>query len=201
MKSHMCKGDLLTMQTPVSVHDKKCFIVWFLNNFQLKKRESVWILNYLINHKDTLERVHFVREAKFCPRSIIISSNCSNEIPFRFYKNKVVTTDPEKSFHDIRLNRKEPLYIQFNFKDAYKNILYVSVLEQNPFVSNEYFITEQDTLMAEYILDQSLFTYKEKELQNKINQTLDDKNESEFIRLTEMLCELRKNKPHQPIDY
>lgn len=192
-------GGLLVMQAPISVHDKVSFIHWFLRNFQLKKRESVWILNYLINHKEILKHVHFVREAKFCPRAIIISSHCSDDIPFRFYKNNIVTTDPEKSFHDIRLNRDESLYIQLNFKGAYQNILYVSVLEENPFLSDEYFITENDRQMAEYVLDQALYAYKEQELQEKINHALDEKNEQEFMHLTEILCKLRKNKPHQPI--
>src|SRR5699024_8244232 len=90
------------------------------------------------------------------------------------------------------------LYIQLNFKGAYQNILYVSVLEENPFLSDEYFITENDRQMAEYVLDQALYAYKEQELQEKINHALDEKNEQEFMHLTEILCKLRKNKRHQP---
>ncbi|MEH7479396.1 YpiB family protein, partial [Bacillus altitudinis] len=30
------------MQTPVSVNEKKEFIRWFLNHYQLKRRECVW---------------------------------------------------------------------------------------------------------------------------------------------------------------
>ena len=86
------------VHTPVSVEDKKNFIQWFLNNYQLKKRESVWILNYLMNHDELLGQLHFVQEAKFCPRGIIMTSQCSEEVAFRFYKNQLVTTDAEKPF-------------------------------------------------------------------------------------------------------
>lgn len=183
------------MQTPISVNDKKSFIEWFLNNYQLKKRESVWILNYLINHSTILENVHFVRNAKFCPRSIIITSHCSNEVPFRFYKNHLVTTDAEKSFHDIRLNQDEDLYIQLNFKNAKQNALYVSVLEDNPYIPDEYFITKKDQDLAKQLLDKLLFDYKKKQLQREIDLSLDKGDKEGFYKLVEQLHRLKNNYP------
>ncbi len=41
------------MQTPVSVNEKKDFIRWFLNHYQLKRRECVWILKDI---DDALDR-------------------------------------------------------------------------------------------------------------------------------------------------
>lgn len=52
------------MQTPVSVNEKKDFIRWFLNHYQLKRRECVWILNYLMSHDSLMEKVHFVEQAE-----------------------------------------------------------------------------------------------------------------------------------------
>ena len=94
------------MATPVSVNEKKDFIRWFLNHYQLKRRECVWILNYLMSHDQLMEKVHFVEQAQYCPRGLIMSTHCVDKVPFRFYKENVMTTDAEKSFHDIRLNRK-----------------------------------------------------------------------------------------------
>lgn len=178
------------MQTPISTKDKKSFIEWFLNNFQLKKRESVWILNYLINHDDILENIHFVRDAKFCPRSIIISTHCSNEVAFRFYKNHLVTTDAEKSFHDIRLNQHEKLYIQLNFKNMNQNAMYVSVLEDNPFIPDEFFITKRDQEMANKILEKTIYDYHRKLLTAEIDQALDAKNKDDFFKLSAKLRKL-----------
>ncbi len=186
------------MHTPISVQDKKSFIQWFLNHYQLKKRESVWILNYLINHKKILSNVHFVREAKFCPRGIIITSHCSEEVPFRFYKNQLVTTDAEKSFHDIRMNQHEPLYIQLNFKKSYQNVLYAAVLVENPFIPDEYFITKKDQEIAKQLLEKSLYDYQKNQLQVKIDCALDEKDQQTFQELAKKLHRLDKMKLNQP---
>ena len=189
---------MINMQTSVSVNDKKSFIRWFLNNYQLKKRESVWILNYLLNHEEILANVHFVRDAKFCPRGIIMTSYCSKETPFRFNKNHIVTTDADKSFHDIRLNQKEPLYIQLNFKNAYQNPIYAGVLEVNPYVPDEYSITETDRTLAKKILEKTIFDFKLKEIQKAIDRALDEKDQQKFSYLTNELKQLKETKILQP---
>src|SRR5699024_632 len=121
------------MESPVSTHDKKSFIYWFLTNYHLKRRESTWILKYLIHHQELLKNVHFVEYAKYCPIGIMISTHCAEEAAFCFYKNHLVTTDADKTFHDIRLNKEDPIYIQLNFKNAYQNAFYAAVLEKNPY--------------------------------------------------------------------
>ncbi|MBC5637065.1 MULTISPECIES: ReoY family proteolytic degradation factor [Ornithinibacillus] len=186
------------MQAPVSVKDKKKFLQWFLNNYQLKKRESVWILNYLINHQEILENVHFVHDAKFCVRSVIITSQCSKEVPFRFYKNHLVTTDAEKAFHDIRLNQHESLYIQLNFNQSNQNHLYASVLEENPFVPDEYLITQQDKDNAKLLLEHSLFEFRKKQLLEKIDRSLDEQDKDQFNKLVKELRILELKMLSQP---
>lgn len=186
------------MQTPISVQDKKSFIQWFLNHYQLKKRESVWILNYLVNHNEILENVHFVRDAKFCPRGIIITTYCSEEVPFRFYKKQLVTTDAEKSFHDIRLNQDDPLYIQLNFKNVNQSSFYVTVLEENPYTPDEYFITKKDKLIVKQLLDKSLFDYKRESLKQKIDEALDEMDQPTFLELSAVLYRLEENYFNQP---
>jgi uncharacterized protein YpiB (UPF0302 family) len=183
------------MQIPVSVQDKKTFIQWFLNHYQLKKRESVWILNYLVNHHDLLVNLHFVRDAKFCPRGIVMTSHCSNEAPFRFYKKQLVTTDAEKSFHDIRLNQDEPLYLQLNFNKSYQNASYVAVLEQNPYTPEEFFITKDDKAMATNLLNQTLYNYKKNKLMREINCSLDEMDQKKFMDLTRQLQILEEGQP------
>ncbi|WP_199690166.1 MULTISPECIES: ReoY family proteolytic degradation factor [Clostridia] len=186
------------VHTPVSVEDKKSFIQWFLNHYQLKKRESVWILNYLMNHEELLSQLHFVREAKFCPRGIIMTSQCSSETAFRFYKNQLVTTDAEKSFHDIRLNKTEALYLQLNFKKSYQNALYIAVLEENPFIPDEYFITAQDKEIAHQLLEQSRYEFQKQALNKQIDQALDNMDEEAFLKLAKDLQLLEEAFSNQP---
>ena len=179
------------MITPVTAQDKKSFIEWFLNHYRLKKRESVWILNYLVNHNELLTNVHFVRDVKYCPRGIMMTSHCSEEVPFRFYKNHLVTTDAEKSFHEIRLNQDEPLYLQLNFKKSNQHPYYASVLEENPFVPTDYYITNHDKDLTKQLLDHTLYDYKKKKLMNAIDHALDVMDQEKFQQLTEELKELK----------
>jgi len=179
------------MSTSISIQDKKTFINWFLTNYQLKKRESVWILNYLINHESLLSNVHFIREAKFCPRGMIISAQCSDEVPFRFYKDHIVTTDAEKSFHDIRLNRHEPIYIQLSFKNSHQSIEYNAVLEDNPFLPDDFFITKKEKQLAKEFLNYTLFEAEKRQLLKQIDHALDNQDKKMFNELTNKLNQLK----------
>jgi len=178
------------LNTSVSVQDKKAFIQWFLQNYQLKRRESVWILNYLTNHDALLNHVHFIREARYCPRGIVISTHCSNDVPFRFYKNHIVTTDAEKSFHDIRLNRDDPIYIQLSFENVHQNSNYVAVLEDNPYLPEDFFITKKEKELAKEVLEYAIYQSQKKSIEDKINQALDNRDKQAFSEYVKMLEEL-----------
>lgn len=181
------RGGNSKVATPVSVNEKKDFIRWFLNHYQLKRRECVWILNYLMSHDQLMEKVHFVEEAQYCPRGLVMSTHCVDEVPFRFYKENVMTTDAEKSFHDIRLNRDEDIYIQLNFMLSNQAHQYVAVLEENPYMPSEMRISEKDRLIAERFLDKSLKVFQREKLLQLIDEALDRKDEEAFIRLSEQL--------------
>ncbi|MDF2037175.1 ReoY family proteolytic degradation factor [Cytobacillus oceanisediminis] len=175
------------MATPVSVNEKKDFIRWFLNHYQLKRRECVWILNYLMSHDQLMEKVHFVEQAQYCPRGLIMSTHCVDEVPFRFYKENVMTTDAEKSFHDIRLNRDEEIYIQLNFHASNKAHQYAAVMEENPFMPKTLQINEKDRLIAERFLTESLEKFRREKLLELIDEALDKQDKKAFNILTQQL--------------
>ncbi|MBT2690023.1 YpiB family protein [Bacillus sp. ISL-47] len=178
------------MATPVSVNEKKDFIRWFLNHYQLKRRECVWILNYLMSHDQLMEKVHFVEQAQYCPRGLIMSTHCVDEVPFRFYKENVMTTDAEKSFHDIRLNRDEEIYIQLNFHASNKAHQYAAVMEENPFMPKSLQISEKDRLIAERFLTESLEKFRREKLLELIDEALDKQDKKAFSILTQQLNKL-----------
>ncbi|RLQ95108.1 ReoY family proteolytic degradation factor [Falsibacillus albus] len=178
------------MATPVSVNEKKDFIRWFLNHYQLKRRECVWILNYLMSHDQLMEKVHFVQDAQYCPRGLIMSTHCVEEVPFRFYKENIMTTDAEKSFHDIRLNRDEEIFIQLNFRSAKSSHQYVAVLEENPFLPNPVRISDKDKQIAEEFLKESLQSFHKEKLLKKIDEALDKHDQKAFEKLTNQLKSL-----------
>ena len=183
----------------IQPHQKKAFIYWFLDRYQLKTIESHWILTYLASQQKLLRNVHFVRNAKVCPRSIIISTNCSEGAAFSFYRGHIVTSDPEKAFHDIRLNSEEPLFIELRFQQWEKCPQYASILEENPFISDEDEITPEDKKSVAQLLKKSLSSYKRDLLLEKIDQALDERNEVEFYKLTKQLKEIENSLTNQPI--
>lgn len=172
------------MAALVSVNEKKEFIRWFLNHYQLKRRECVWILNYLMSHDQLMKKVHFVEDAQFCPRGLVMSTHCVDEAPFKFYKSNIMTTDAEKSFHDIRLNRDEDIYITLHFRSAYSSYHYAVVLEKNPFIPSNIETNEQDKKMAEQVLQLSLTTFKRTQLMKQIDEALDRHDYESFQKLT-----------------
>ncbi|MGF3104711.1 IDEAL domain-containing protein [Rossellomorea sp. DUT-2] len=50
-----------------------------------------------------------------------------------------------------------------------------------------------DSLFAEMILDKALLTFQKEQLEQKIDQSLRDRNKEEFLRLTEELNQIRKD--------
>ncbi|AXI40005.1 hypothetical protein CX649_10315 [Bacillaceae bacterium ZC4] len=178
------------MKAPVSVNEKKEFIRWFLNHYQLKRRECVWILNYLMSHDSLMENVHFVEHAKFCPRGMVMSTHCVDDVPFRFYKENVMTTDAEKSFHDIRLNKDEDLYIQLNFRAQYRSPEYAAVLVENPYLPKDMQRNEKDRLLAEKILEESIKKFQKEKLLRLIDEALDAHDEEAFRKLVKQLNNL-----------
>ncbi|RFU66073.1 ReoY family proteolytic degradation factor [Peribacillus glennii] len=180
------------MAAPVSVHEKKDFIRWFLNHYQLKRRECVWILNYLMSHDQLMQKVHFVENAQYCPRGLVMSTHCVEEAPFRFYKSNIMTTDAEKSFHDIRLNRDEEIYIQLNFKSAYSSYQYAAVLEENPFMPKSGTSNEKDKILAEQFLEKTILSFRRKKILQEIDDALDRHDQEAFLFLSEQLNRMGK---------
>jgi len=138
-----------------------------------------------------MEKVHFVEQAQYCPRGLIMSTHCVDKVPFRFYKENVMTTDAEKSFHDIRLNRDEEIFIQLNFHASNQAHQYAAVLEENPFVPKHLQVNEKDSIIAEQLLQDSIERFQREKLLQLIDEALDQQNREAFQMLTEQLNKLR----------
>src|SRR5690625_1814647 len=128
----------------VSIQEKKDFITWFLYHHMPENREVVWLLEYIQNRNELLQSLHFVFDAHFCPRSIVIHSAGQVKQPFRFYKSHICTIDVDKAFHDVRLNQQDPLYVECIFESVRQSPEYARVLEVNPYVPDKYYLNEED---------------------------------------------------------
>lgn len=175
------------MTAYISVGEKKQFVTWFLQSYKMKRRECIWILNYMLSNEELLEKTHFVEEAHYCPRAMVMSSTESSEIPFRFYKGNLMTADAEKSFHDLRLNPDEDLYVQLNFPNRPPAPLYLAVLEENPYMPKNASITDQDRLIAEKVLEESMSVFQEEKILQQIDEALDSNDRERFFELSALL--------------
>jgi len=143
-----------------------------------------------MSHDQLMEKVHFVEQAQYCPRGLIMSTHCVDKVPFRFYKENVMTTDAEKSFHDIRLNRDEDIFIQLNFHASNQAHQYAAVLEENPFVPKHLQVNEKDGVIAEQLLQNSIKRFQREKLLQLIDEALDKQDRMAFEMLTEKLNKL-----------
>ena len=95
-----------------------------------------------------------------------------------------MTTDAEKSFHDIRLNRDEDIYIQLNFKSSFQNANYVAVLEENPYLPKHIEVNEKRSFTCRKVLEESVFSFRRERLLKQIDEALDKQDKEAFHRLT-----------------
>ncbi|WP_430533995.1 ReoY family proteolytic degradation factor [Listeria rocourtiae] len=171
------------MKASISIEDKKEFVRWLLNKHQMKIRESMWILNYIAGHDQIMKYVHFVDNAEGCPRGLVLTALGVDDEPFRFFKGNIVTTDPEKAFHDIRLNWDEDIYIQLHFPESLTSPRYAFVREDNPF--EELLISDKEKEIASQFLDTVVEHFSKEKLLLEIDAALDAHDEERFQSLME----------------
>ncbi|TCP31630.1 uncharacterized protein YpiB (UPF0302 family) [Scopulibacillus darangshiensis] len=173
------------MEQIISVNEKRDFLKWFLNRFHLKSRECVWLLNYCISDDHLLSLFRFVDNIHGCTRSMVISEKSVSDKAFEYHKRHVTTDDPEKAFHDIRLNQEEPIFVQVNFSSPYRTPEYVGVLEDNPFCHKT--VHDRFGEEADKIILKAEEKYLRETLNKEIDKALDEGDKETFEKLTNKL--------------
>lgn len=185
------------MYDSVSPKEKHVFLKWFLENHKMKNRKSIRILMYLLNNETLLDKIYFVHEVEYSPRSIVISTQCSDQVPFLFSKEHLSTMNVEKAFHDLRLNKYDALYIKLNFRNAERNYHYVGVIEENPFILDKH--NEIDVNQADGLLDQLTYDYNRNFIGKQIDLALDQANNTTFLEWSFKLRKLQSEYENRPI--
>lgn len=173
----------------ITANEKKGFLQWLLENHKMKRRESVWIFNYMISHEELLKNIHFVDNAHYCPRAMVISATKSEGVPFRFYRGDNKTVDAEKAFNDMRLNTEEKMFIQVNFPDKYKSVEYAAVHEENAYVPDNTESSLKNKEIAERLIAEHLDQLENETLYKQIDAALDSGDKALFMELTKGLNE------------
>lgn len=180
------------MGIKVSLEDKKIFLSWFLENYQLKRREAMWILTYLLNHDTMMKKVHFVEHAEKTPRGMMLSTVDTEIDPFLFYKEGLVLSDPEQAFHEVRSNWKDDLYLELMFDNQLMTPEYVAVLEDNPFFKWNDQVDEQMTKEVDQLLEHVNLVNRKKQILQEIDLALEGNDKQIFRSLVKELNELEQ---------
>lgn len=178
------------MNQVISVEEKRNFLDWFLDHFELQKKECAWLLTYLKSDEKLLDKVRFVDE--FFPncRSIFMATTCTQDISFKFNKKTFMTTDVERAFHDIRLHPEEFIYLKLSFNKAESSPEYAAVREVNPMEKYNATSNSWYSLLAEMVLDEAVEKYQKEKLYMQIDLSLDQQDKESFLLLSKRLAQL-----------
>lgn len=180
------------MNSQVSKEKKKHYLKWLSKHYRFKKRESLWILNYLYNHDVMLNRTHFVEYAYRTPRGLYLSTTDVKLPAFRFYKKGKQFNDPIQAFHEVRLNWSSELYIEINIPDAWQYPEYLSVLEDNPYARWNEMIPDVIAEEFEQKLDIQLLESRRLTLLSEIDTALLDERVDDFNTLSSKLQKINQ---------
>ncbi len=180
------------MAAEITNTDKKHFLKWFTQKYELKRRESLWILDYLYNHDIMLEKTHFVEQVDQTPRGIYMTVKGNQKPSFRFYKNGHTFKDAMQAFHEIRLNWSSSLYIEIDFEEAWEQPEYLAVLEDNPYAPWNENIPSEVVEMVDDALNIETLLLARKQILEEIDSTLIEGQKETFNALTSELIAIEQ---------
>ena len=175
-----------------TLEEKKNFISWFIQNYQLKRRESLWILNYLLNHEILLKNIHLIEEVHTTNRGMGFAVVGNPKDAFMYYKDGQTFEDPEQAFHDLRLNWKEDFYLELFFDQSYQVLSFFGVLEDNPYIQDSEIFDKDLEEIVEKSLEKLAVKDRIHYLKKQIDIALIQYDETSFRKFTKELKELEE---------
>ncbi|MGX7195491.1 YpiB family protein [Enterococcus olivae] len=178
----------------INVADKKRFLNWFVSHVSFSRREVSWILNYLATHETILKNVCFVEHAEKTPRGIRVQGIQAEGEPISLFLKGKIFVDSDQIFHEIRLNWKEPLYLECLFPNCWSNEFFLAVLEDNPHYRwNETLDAEMATKVDAYF-SQADIDGQISVLYKQIDEALGKGEQERFLNLSAEVNQLLAKK-------
>lgn len=172
----------------VDISRKRDFLAWLMESVEFQRREVYWIINYLLNHEVILRETHFVEKVSEAPRGLkFVATNCSDTESLSLYINGKAFTNPEQIFHDIRMKWRDPLYIECDFSDSWRNTLFLSIIEDNPYATWNDVIDEKIVTSVNDYIDDIEQKNAVAELYHAIDEALESNDLGRFTELSERL--------------
>lgn len=172
----------------IRISDKKQFLHWFLQHYELQIPEAGRLLRYISNQNQLLQRVHFTDDLRNLPKTMLISATCVDAAPFRFCKNGRVSSSVAEAYQDIRQFPNEDLFISLLFRNRAACPEYAAVRERcvGSMERETGFFLE---LEADWVLDEVHRKYLHRYWMNQADLALQSGDRELFRRAAE---ELRK---------
>lgn len=175
----------------ITTSDKRIFLNWLVNHVSFKRREVLWILNYLANHETILKNVHFVENVQATTRGLKVVDIKSTEEPIMLFIEQQTFTDTDQIFHEIRMHWNKPLYMECVFPDSWQVESYLQVLEDNPLAKWNDSISEDVIQSIEQFFEEEELTSQIAKLNSQIDQALEAGDKDNFIVLTDEVNRLK----------
>lgn len=177
------------MISTVTNDAKRQFITQFLKNYPNQPKEVIWFLNYLLSPLGYLERIHFTLDETGYAHTAIIEVE-STIAPFLYRKNKLVTAEVERAFHNLRLFEDAPLYIECRFPEREWDLAYAAVYEE------EYGLKSKEEQNYNRTISEEMLRSLEKQqneqrLLRLIDESLDQNNPERFMMLQKQYTRLK----------
>ncbi|WP_025730399.1 YpiB family protein [Atopobacter phocae] len=174
-----------------SSNDKKRFLKWFIENYELSRRESLWILNYLLNHDFILPRIHFSDDVHLTDNGLVMSIKDAPERSFEYYQNGRLIQDPEIAFHELRTNWRKDFYVELLFDHSYETLLSFNIYEAHQEQDQEEL--EKKSEATDSALRSINRMLKENQLKQAIDRALDDNDFETVKKLSDELITLKED--------
>jgi uncharacterized protein YpiB (UPF0302 family) len=172
---------------PTDITTKQQFIHYLLCNYEASDRGRIALLTYLMNHPSLLKKVYFVDSSRPFEHSMRIVMNRCQDNTF-YYKRvgkQLIKNSTEALNELISSSTKEEmpnLYIEVRYRKYLDCPHYHSVVDKT-FTNDMPITTKLDKNEAEELHEQIITN----QLNAKIDQSLEEKDEKMFKRLTHML--------------
>ncbi|KMK78178.1 YpiB family protein [Alkalihalobacillus pseudalcaliphilus] len=175
----------------VSIEQKRRFLQWFLQNHQLKNKETKMILDQFIRNHHLLEQLRFSNNIVPNNKSIVISTFQSEEPGFIYY-GKRKTDNMSKLLEDMLTNPAEIYYLILNFNGKSLNHTYLQLIE-NP--KEDQFKRFKRFKQYEEETNQMIHDLMQKNdkeaIMKAIDKALDNRDKVLFNKLVEKLQEIK----------
>lgn len=115
---------------------KRDLLQWIVNNFVHENPSINYLINYISENEELLDRIEFSDASRYAPRGLYISYVRNQQNPFIYFKNQLSYTQSEQAFHDLRLNAQRNntvFYVEFDLPNINEVLYQANLFVENPY--------------------------------------------------------------------